>query len=231
MERVVATAHTDELSTISFETLSGSASEVCKKLKVADDEQVIAVTLAHGNARFAQTLAEAVKLITPLILLSLERRERETLDKLVDALVPQVPLPQHLLLEARMNAQARTAAFETTDWLTAAQVSEAAGFRGQNLSTQPNKWKRQGRIFAVNRNGTDYYPSYALDADEGYRPVEGLAPILKLFKGEMDDWDTAVWFASVNSFLGGETPKDLLQRAPKRVLAAAADEMAGVQHG
>lgn len=227
----MATTYADQAGSISFEALAGPASEVRKKLRTADDEQVIAFTLEHGNARFAETLAEAVKLIAPLILVTLERRERQTLDKLIDALVPQLPLPQHLLVEARMNAEARTAVFETADWLTAAQVSELAGFRSQNPSTQPNKWKREGRVFAVNRNGTDYYPSYALDAERGYRPAEGLEPILRLFRGRMDEWDIAIWFGSLNSFLGGEMPKDLLQREPERVLAAAEDEVIGIQHG
>ncbi len=41
----------------------------------------------------------------------------------------------------------------------------------------------------------------------------------------------AIWFASVNSFLGGKIPIDLLMIAPDIVLAAVEDEMAGVLHG
>lgn len=130
-----------------------------------------------------------------------------------------------------MNAEARKHVFETADWLTAAQLSEIAGFSGQNASAQPNKWKREGRIFAIRRSGSDYYPGYALDPDSGYRPAKGLAPILALFDSELEEWDIAIWFASVNSFLGGKIPKDLLLGAPDRVLAAAQDEVAGVLHG
>jgi hypothetical protein len=130
-----------------------------------------------------------------------------------------------------MNAEARKAVLADGNWLTAARLSKIAGFVGQNASAQPNKWKREGRIFALRHDGVDLYPGYALDPDAQYRPFKGLAPVLKLFGDELDAWDVAIWFASTNSFLGGKAPKDLLKSAPERVLAAAEDEMAGVLHG
>lgn len=45
------------------------------------------------------------------------------------------------------------------------------------------------------------------------------------------DWGLAYWFASVNSFLGGKRPQDLLIDTPDRVVDAAKDEVAGVLHG
>ncbi|EKU73436.1 hypothetical protein HMPREF9718_03905 [Sphingobium yanoikuyae ATCC 51230] len=130
-----------------------------------------------------------------------------------------------------MNAEARTEVLMSAEWLTAAQLSELAGFSGQNASAQPNKWKRDGKIFAVRQQGNDYYPGYALDADARYRPLKGLAPILKRFGNDLEDWDIAIWFASVNSFLGGVRPMDMLKSDPDRVLAAAQDEIDGVLHG
>ena len=61
--------------------------------------------------------------------------------------------------------------------------------------------------------------------------AKGLAPVLARFGDALDEWDIATWFASVNSFLGGRTPMDLLRSQPGQVLAAAEDEIAGVQHG
>jgi hypothetical protein len=43
-------------------------------------------------------------------------------------------------------------------------------------------------------------------------------------------WGLAFWFAGVNSFLGDERSQDLLEVSPERVVAAARDEMAEVQH-
>lgn len=55
--------------------------------------------------------------------------------------------------------------------------------------------------------------------------------MLEIFRGKKDDWGLAYWFASVNSFLGGKRPQDLLISKPDRVVAAAEDEVAGVLHG
>ena len=117
------------------------------------------------------------------------------------------------------------------DWLTAAQVAELAGFSTSNLSAQPNKWKKEGQIFAIRHQGLDYFPAYGLDAEAGYRPLKPLAPVLALFGDAKDGWGLAYWFASANSFLGGKRPQDVLLKSPDRVLAAAADEMAEVAHG
>ena len=135
------------------------------------------------------------------------------------------------MTEARRNAQARTVALESTDWLTAAQLSKIAGFGGQSASAQPNKWNREGRVFAMKRGGSDYYPTYGLDLGTEYRPIKGLAPVLAVFGDALDGWDIAIWFASTNSCLGGVAPMHLLATDPDRVLAAAEDEIMGVTHG
>jgi hypothetical protein len=41
----------------------------------------------------------------------------------------------------------------------------------------------------------------------------------------------AYWFLSVNSFLGGKRPQDLIASAPERVIAAAIDEVQEIAHG
>ncbi|HEX7819317.1 MAG TPA: hypothetical protein VF463_01720, partial [Sphingobium sp.] len=177
----MATTYPSDISTVSFETVTGTATEVRKRLKAGDDDQVVALTLAHGNPKLAQALAQAVALIAPLVLATLGKQEKDAIAKIVDALVPSIPLPLHLIHEAQMNAEARTAVLESGEWLTASQLSKLAGFSGQNASAQPNKWKREGRIFAIRQGGNDYYPGYALDAGAGYRPIKGLAPVLARF--------------------------------------------------
>lgn len=75
----------------------------------------------------------------------------------------------------------------------------------------------------------DYFPRYALDPSLDYRPAKSLAAVLAVFRGLKSDWGVAYWFASVNSFLGGKRPQDLLLQQPDRVVAAAEDAIAGVQ--
>ena len=80
--------------------------------------------------------------------------------------------------------------------VTAAQVAELAGFSTSNLSAQPNKWKKEGQIFAIRHQGLDYFPAYGLDAEAGYRPLKALAPVLAVFGDAKDGWGLAYWFAS-----------------------------------
>jgi len=139
--------------------------------------------------------------------------------------VPNAPRPQDKLIEARK------AVLESGDWLTATQIAEMADFGADNPSAQPNKWKKDGQIFAVHHRGVDYFPGYALNPSTDYRPTKNLAGVLSVLREQKDDWGLAYWFASVNSFLGGKRPQDLLISEPDRVLAAAKDEVAGILHG
>lgn len=221
----------EKLSPGSIEPLTGPARIVRDRLKGSDDSQVVAFRLESLSKDEASAFANAVRLIAPMIFDKIVLSKTATLEKLVDALVPGVSPPEHLLTEARMNADARTAVLESAEWLDAGQLSEIAGFTGQNASAQPNKWKREGKIFALRYGVSDFYPGYALDPETQYRPVKGLAPILKVFGDRLDPWDIAIWFASANGFLGGVAPKDLLITDPERVLKAAEDEVAGVLHG
>ncbi|WP_024513175.1 hypothetical protein [Bradyrhizobium sp. ARR65] len=212
-------------------TVAGTPEQVRSRLGRMHVEKVIALTLEHGNEAAVRALADTIANLAPLVSSILERRQDEAFRSIIEALVPDVPLPQHKLVEARMTAEARKAVLESGDWLTAAQIAEMAGFSASNPSAQPNKWKKDGQIFAVRHRGVDYFPGYALDPSINYRPVKGLAKVLATFRGRKDDWGLAYWFASSNSFLAGKRPQDLLISEPGRVVAAAGDEVAGVFHG
>lgn len=213
-----------------FAALTGTPKQVGDQLDRLAAEQVIALTLEHGSGPAVRALADTVVSIAPLVRTILVRRQREAIQSILEALVPQIPPPQYRLIEARMTAEARKAVLESGDWLTAAQIAEVAGFSANNPSAQPNKWKKEGLIFAIRHRGIDYFPSYALDPAVGYRPVKALAKVLSVLS-EKDDWGLAYWFASINSFLGGKRPQDMIAKQPERVLAAAEDELAGALHG
>lgn len=72
------------------------------------------------------------------------------------------------------------------------------------------------RLFRLACCGVDYFPGYALDPSAGYRPAKGLTKVMGVFRGRKDDWGLAYWFATVNSFLGGKRPQDLLIDQPDR---------------
>jgi len=211
--------------------LTGTPDQVRTGLSRSHAERVVALTLEHGNEAAVRALADTVANLAPLVRTILERRQDDALHSIIEALVPDVPPPQHKLVEARMIAESRKAVLESGDWLTAAQIAEMVGFSPTNPSAQPNKWKKDGQIFAVRHRGMDYFPGYALDPSTDYRPAKGLPGVLAVFRGRKDDWGLAYWFASVNSFLGGKRPQDLLIEQPARVVAAAEDEVAGALHG
>lgn len=212
-------------------TVVGTPTEIRSQLAGVQADQVVAVTLPHASASTAQRLSQALASIVPMVEMAQERHEQEVWQAVVDALVVKAPPEPTRLREARMLARARNAVLAEGDWWTAAQIAEVAGFSTTNPSAQPNRWKRSGQIFAIPHNGVDYYPAYGLDAESGYRPLNALAPILQVFDGKKDAWGMAYWFDSVNSFLGGQRPKDLLATAPARVVEAAEDEVHAIAHG
>ena len=76
-----------------------------------------------------------------------------------------------------------------------------------------------------------YFPLYALDPDENYRPYKALAEVLRIFGETKDSWGLAFWFSGLNGFLEEERPQNLLATHPEQVIAAAKDKVEGVQHG
>ena len=85
-------------------------------------------------------LAETLERSAPHVGAILARRRTEAMQSILELLVPQVPPPQHMLLEAPMT-EARKAVLESGDWLTAAQIAEMVGFSSNN----PNPSRTSGR--------------------------------------------------------------------------------------
>lgn len=132
-------------------------------------------------------------------------------------------LPKDLVkIEAKMTADARNAVLKTNDFLSAAQIAEIAGFTSKEL----NKLKDDGAIFFVNQNNIDLFPGYALDSTNKYQPFASVSEAIKILANFKNNWELALWFASVNSFLGGDRPQDLIAQAPEKVIAAAKDAVA-----
>ena len=130
-----------------------------------------------------------------------------------------------------MLARSRKAVLDESDWLTAPELGKLAGFSKSNFSAQPGKWKKNRQIFTIKHRGVEYFPGYGLDLDNDYRPLKAMADVLATFGDAKDGWGLAYWFLSVNSFLGGRRPKDILTKDPTGVIAAAKDELEGVAHG
>lgn len=219
-------AHADLLG-----VMTGSPKEIVRKLDKLDADQVVAISLEHVSPLEAGAIAETFANIARLVHMNFAQHQIETLESLVEALVPKAPPIPTQLKEAAMLARARTAVLEEGNWLTTQQIALLAGFSASNPSAQPNKWKRDRLTFAIRHRGIDYFPDYGLDPDTGYRPLKAMAGVIEVFGESKDGWGLAYWFSSANSFLGGKRPKDLLAKQPDRVIAAAADEQETAEHG
>jgi hypothetical protein len=212
-------------------TWVGTPREVRSRLNHSQAERVLMVTFEHLKPSHLDTVTETFANMASMLSTFVAHRDREDLERLADVLVPRTPPSPRLLRETAMLVRARNAVLESGDWLTAAQVAQLAGLSTRNPSAQPNKWKKQGQIFAIHHGGVDYFPGYGLDPDAGFRPLKSLSKVIDVFDETKDGWGLAYWFRSDNSFLGGKRPQDLLATEPERVIAAAEDELQEIAHG
>lgn len=129
-----------------------------------------------------------------------------------------------------MLAQAMTAILESEDYVRANDLAELGNLSRSNPSSQPNRWKRKGEIFAVSYKGTDLFPIFGFELKQGVKPLPVMKELLEILR-DKSDWQKAFWFSSVNSYLSDKAPKELLRSKPDAVLNAARIEAHGVQHG
>jgi hypothetical protein len=214
---------------LNWDVQEGEAREIASQLRDRDARALVFVSSEKNDertkARF-ETLKRASELIDLFLEVKLEGRWKA----LIEALTPDVPLSPNRLIEAGMLAQAIQKIVESNDFAKASDLAKAGHFSKSNPSSQPNRWKKAGLIFAVPYKGNDLYPVYALEFKKGVRPLPVMERLLKALE-DKDDWQKAFWFGSVNSYLHNKMPKDLLKSKPEEVLRAAEAEVIGVQHG
>jgi hypothetical protein len=162
-------------------------------------------------------------------------RQQEKLNKVIEGLLPEMAPSRAAFLQARMQARmqadAKAHILSSGDYVRAREIARLAGYSVNNPSTQPSKWKREEAIFAIEHNGADYFPLYGLNPEKSYKPYPALCEVLAVFHGMRSGWSIAFWFAGLNSFLNDRRPQDLLASKPEMVIAAARDEIEGLQHG
>src|ERR1700728_1685576 len=209
--------------------MTGTGREVIEQLRHSPTRRTVAVSLLDNEQGVAAEIVfNRVVAFLPQLM---EQSQQDNLKKIVSALLPDVAPSEAAMAQARMLIHAKSTILKSGDFIPAGEVSKLAGYSRTNPSVQPNKWKRNRAIFAIEHKGDDFFPLYALNPDDNYRPRKDVAEILSIFGDSKDGWGLAFWFAGLNSFLDDERPQDVLAVDPDRVIAAAKDEMAGVQHG
>jgi len=198
-------------------------------VQYGDQTQVI--TDEDVDRKTAEATVSVLRQVVEMVPTLLEKRRVQKWDALVEALMPDVVLSPTKVIEAEMKSAAMTQILASQDFVTASDIARLGKFSVKNPSSQPNRWKRMGQIFAIHHRGADYYPLYALDPANGYRPRAIVADVLRLFADSKDSWGTAFWFGSINSYLQEQRPQDVLNSDPEPLLRAARAEAEGLQHG
>lgn len=134
--------------------------------------------------------------------------------------------------EARLSAMmanAQDAVQKGTHWYSASGLVEQAKTQGLSAMPTPSEWVRQRRLFALELDGEQRVPEYGLNP-QTWQPLPAMAAIIKILESR-DALFLAVWFESVNSYLGGICPREVLAQDPVRVILAAQAEAEGVTQG
>jgi len=213
-----------------WDVQEGSAQELAPGLENSKAQALVFVSPFQGEDERTKTVFEALKRASESIDVLIDKRRKNSWEALIEALTPDIPLSSNRMIEAKMFAQAKKGILESGDFVRAADIAEAAHFSMKNPSSQPNRWKKTGLIFAVPYKAVDLYPFYALELSERVRPLPIMKEVLQVL-ADKDDWQKAFWFGSVNTYLRNKMPKELLKSKPQEVLRAAEIEASGVQHG
>jgi hypothetical protein len=104
--------------------------------------------------------------------------------------------------------------------LDAETVARAAGSRASNPRAYAANQRRQRRLLGVRRGGRVLFPGFQFDSHGQPRPVIADLAHLLLDAGWRED-SILLWLASPTGGLSGQTPADILDAEPDRVLRAA----------
>ncbi len=214
----VLTKHTGA----SFRSLSGPLSLIVKAL--GGDRKVLAIELKPDQLHLEGSLVKAIDLLASMIDSKTAKLQEDRIQRLGEFLIEEVKLPPTVLAEAGMRANSIRHLIEQGNWLTAAQIAEKGGYSKSNPAAPANRWKKEGKAFAVNFKGQDLFAAYQFD--EAMKPRSVIANVLAGLANKRDPWKIAAWFGSVNGWLRGRRPQDCLDDAAA-VIEAARQEAAG----
>jgi len=139
------------------------------------------------------------------------------------ALQFQHPLSLPPRRQSEQNPDAKSALrdrlFETIPSVDANTWSSRRGNRGVNASAALGKYRKDGKLFALDRGGRYYYPEFQFTDDDLPRPV--MKELLAAVPSDAQSWPLLSWFDAPNVHLGGAKPREAIAKMPGQVLMAA----------
>ena len=164
-------------------------------------------------------LASVVDRLNRLYSLSSGMATRESQEQYLDRALACL-VAAGLGVEAELmvdNLELRARYMNETPMLTSAQIHRMSGLGSTNPSEPASRWKAEGKIFAVRVEARNRYPAFQFE-DGAPRPV--IKATLAALPATMTAWQTALWFASGNGWLGGAEPRNCLSDGDSVVEAA-----------
>jgi hypothetical protein len=143
-------------------------------------------------------------------------------------LIDAHPIRRRDPLTDKLEKRAVDAILSGSCWLSARDVGLRVNPQAANPHALASRWLKEGRVFAISRNGQREFPDYAFDLLG--QPLPALREVLSLF-GDAPALRLASWFESRTALLGGQRPRELLADDPQAVIAAARAHLLGPVHG
>lgn len=147
--------------------------------------------------------------------------ERAQSQRVIEALMDDDTLRvlnQPRVLQLHRQAELRADFLRRFETLTSAQIAALGGSSARNASALANRWKKEGKIFAVSVGRADRFPAFQF-GDDG-KPLAVVAEVIDAFEGE-SEWTVALWLAAPSGWLNGLAPLDVLRTDPAGVAEAA----------
>lgn len=188
----------------------------------------VQLPLPPGREDAAEPLRQTLQAIAPFVAAGTLAQQDTVFRNVVDGIIAATPIRGLDATRAALEQRAIKAVFAGTEWLTAEQIGRLRDPDAKNPHGTANRWRAEGRVFALTKAGVLYHPRYAFDELLDPHPV--VAQVLATLAG-YSPYRVASWFESSNGHLGGARPRERLLVDAPGVLAAAARQVRPPEHG
>ena len=147
-------------------------------------------------------------------------RRKKRLERLIEELIESGEAESPLLSEeAARQARFRFRMLRDHPAHTATQLGRLRGSTAADPTQIVNRWRVQGRVFAVQHQGTKLYFGFQFDRE--FKPLSIIAKVLEQLRG-WEGWDIAAWFVTPNGMLDKLQPLEVLGDGGVDLAAVAA---------
>lgn len=175
-----------------------------------------------GHVRSTQGTGKSSLLAHKSLAAPIASAVRPSTDELAERMLPEAPVPSPAQAAlAQRESQARWSMLEEFGALTSEELADQRS-RAKNRHALANRWRSEGKIFAVELRGRRLFPGFQFDP-ETFAPEPVVAEALAaLPRDQMSEWEVALWWVASDPWLEGHRPVDVMQEDPGAVAAAAA---------